>query len=96
VTIRELAQTYARALGVAPPFVHVPEGPVRFALRFLEPLASRAGVTLPLSSSGVDFFTFDRHFSVERARDELGFHSSIGLAEGAERAVRWYEDEGLL
>jgi len=96
VPIRELAETFARALGVAAPFVHLPEAPVRLALRFLEPLAGRAGLSLPLTSSGVDFFTFDRHFSTERARDELGFCPSIGLAEGAERAVRWYEDEGLL
>jgi dihydroflavonol-4-reductase len=94
--IRELAETFARALGVAPPFLHIPEAPVRLALRFLEPLARRARVVLPLTSSAVDFFTFDRRFSVERARDELGYRPTVGLAEGAQRAVRWYEDEGLL
>jgi nucleoside-diphosphate-sugar epimerase len=96
LSIRELAETFARALGVAPPFLRLPERPVRLALGLLEPLARRARIALPLTSSGVDFFTFDRHFSVERARDELGYRPSIGLAEGAQRAVRWYEDEGLL
>jgi nucleoside-diphosphate-sugar epimerase len=96
VSIRELAETFARALGVAPPFLRLPERPVRLALRLLEPLARRAHIALPLTSSGVDFFTFDRHFSVERARGELGYRPSVGLAEGAQRAVRWYEDEGLL
>jgi len=96
VPIRELVETYARALRVARPVVHVPEGPVRLALTLLEPLARRARVPLPLSTSAVDFFTFDRHFSIQRARDELGFEPSTDLPEGVRRTVRGYEDAGLL
>ncbi|HEY6459466.1 MAG TPA: NAD-dependent epimerase/dehydratase family protein [Polyangiaceae bacterium] len=96
VSIVELAGTYAAALGVRAPFVHVPERPVRWALRVLEPVASRARLSLPISTPAVDFFTQDRHFSVRRARDELGFVPSVDLEDGVRRTVRWYEREGLL
>ena len=53
-------------------------------------------MTLPLGTSGIDFFTFDRHFSSLRARTELDFHPGVNILEGATRTVRWYESEGLL
>ncbi len=96
LSFRVLAETYARALGVSPPFARLPKGPLRTALSLLEPLAARAHVTLPLGTTAVDFFTFDRHFSTERARNELGFRPLVELDEGARRTVRWYESEGLL
>jgi nucleoside-diphosphate-sugar epimerase len=96
LTIRELAQGVARACGVSPPFIRLPRAPLRLALSILEPLATRAHVTLPLGTSAIDFFTFDRHFSYERAKNELGFQPAVELAEGMRRTVRWYESEGLL
>jgi nucleoside-diphosphate-sugar epimerase len=96
LSIRELAETYARACDVSPPFVRLPKAPLRLALSVLEPLAARAHVTLPLGTSAIDFFTFDRHFSTERARNELGFEPKVDLSEGTRRTVRWYQSEGLL
>jgi nucleoside-diphosphate-sugar epimerase len=96
ISIRELAETFARACGVSPSFASLPERPLRLAVRLLEPLANRLHVTLPLGTSAIDFFTFDRHFSWERAKTELGFQPAVDLVEGATRTVRWYESEGLL
>jgi nucleoside-diphosphate-sugar epimerase len=94
--IRDLVQTIARACGVAPPFIHVPERPMRLTVRALEPIAGLLGVKLPIGSSAVDFFTFDRHFSWQRARTELGFDPRVDVLDGVRRTVRWYEDEGLI
>lgn len=96
VPIRELVETYAAAMGVRSPSLHVPERPVRLALRLLEPWAHRFHVPLPLSTSAIDFFTMDRHFSVRCAKEELGFAASVDLEDGVRRTVRWYEAEGLL
>jgi nucleoside-diphosphate-sugar epimerase len=96
VPVRELVETFARACGVAPPFIHLPEWPVRFGVSVLERLTRRIGVALPLGSSAVDFFTLDRHFSWRRAEAELGFRPRVDLDEGARRAVRAYEEEGLI
>jgi nucleoside-diphosphate-sugar epimerase len=96
VPIRELAETYAHAMGVRPPRLRLPEVPVRLALGAVEPLARVLRLPLPLTKSGVDFFTRDRHFSTRRAREEIGFESSVALPDGVARTVRWYEEQGLL
>ncbi len=96
VTIRELAETFARACGARPPRLHVPERPMRLLVGALERAAARMGVTPPVGSTAVDFFTMDRHFSWQRARSELGYEPAVGLDEGARRTVHWYRQEGLL
>jgi nucleoside-diphosphate-sugar epimerase len=96
VSIEELAGTMARAMGVPSPRIHVPERAVRLAVEIAERLASRLAFTPPLTRSGVDFFTFDRQFSWERARQELGWSPRVGLEEGVTRTVQWYRQQGLL
>jgi nucleoside-diphosphate-sugar epimerase len=96
VTIAELVTAIARALSVPPPRVHVPERAVRLAIRALRPAARAVGWTLPLDESGVDFFTFDRAFSIARARDELGWTPEIDVEEGSKRTAAWYEESELL
>jgi nucleoside-diphosphate-sugar epimerase len=96
VTIRHLAETFAGACGVAPPFVHVPERPMRLAVGAMERLGRALGVGVPIGTTAIDFFTMDRHFSWQRARAELGFEPVVDLAEGARRSVDWYRTLGLL
>jgi nucleoside-diphosphate-sugar epimerase len=97
VTIRELVESFALALGVTPPRLHVPEVAVRLGLRGLRPIAKQLlRRDLPIDESGVDFFTMDRHFSCQRAKDELGWTPQVDVAEGAREAVAWYKQRGLL
>ncbi len=96
VTISHLAETIASALGVAPPFLRLPEGLVRSAIRVLRPVAHVARRELAIDESGVDFFTFDRHFSWQRAKTELGFSPNVELDAGVARTVAWYREKGLL
>jgi nucleoside-diphosphate-sugar epimerase len=96
LSIRELVETIARACGVPPPRLHVPEVLARGAAGFLEAVATRAGARAPIGSTAVDFFTQDRHFSWQRASRELGYCPRVDLDEGARRSVRWYEREGLI
>jgi dihydroflavonol-4-reductase len=96
VTIRELACAFADALGGRPPRLHVPELAVRAALRALRPVAGALGRELPIDASGVDFFTFDRQFSIRRAKAELGYEPRVDVPDGARRAVIWYRQRRLL
>jgi nucleoside-diphosphate-sugar epimerase len=89
VSIRDLANVFAVALGVRPPRARVPERVVRVLVRALGRLS-------PLTESAVDFFTFDRQFSWDRAKNELGYVPGVEVEEGARRAVRWYEAQKLL
>jgi nucleoside-diphosphate-sugar epimerase len=96
VSIRTLAETFARAMRVPPPRPRVPELVMRTAVRGLRPLATLAGRALPIDESGIDFFTQDRKFSTARARRELGWEPLVDVEAGAARTVRWYEERGLL
>jgi nucleoside-diphosphate-sugar epimerase len=96
VTITELAETFASAMGVRSPTLHVPEALVRAGVGVVERLAARWSFETPLTTSGVDFFTFDRQFSCARATAELGWSPRVELEEGTKLAVRWYRLQGLL
>ncbi len=96
VTIRELAESIAAALGVTPPRLHVPEVVVRWGIAAARPFAKAAQLGLPIDESGVDFFVLDRHFSWQRAKNELGFVPQIDVADGTSRAVAWYRARRLL
>jgi nucleoside-diphosphate-sugar epimerase len=96
VAIRQLVETIASAVGVAPPFLHVPEVLVRGAIRAMRPVARWTRRELPIDESGVDFFTFDRHFSWQRAKSELGYCPRVELQTGVPWAVTWYREHGLL
>ena len=93
VTIDELVRSFARAMGVRPPWLHVPESLMRAAIK----VARRVpGLPLPIDESGVDFFTFDRRFSTRRAREELGFEPKVDVALGADKTVAYYQSRRLL
>jgi len=96
VTIRELAETIARAVGAPAPQRHVPAWTVRLAIRAARPVFRLARRPLPLDETGVDFFTCDRHFSRLRAERELGWAPGVPLDEGVRRAVAWYRQRGLI
>ena len=44
----------------------------------------------------VEFFRFDRAFSIEKAKKLFGYQPKVDLREGLERTARWYHDEKLI
>src|SRR5262249_50519354 len=96
VTIRELAETIAGALGAPVPTLHVPAAVGRLGIRAARPLYRLMRRPLPLDETGVDFFTCDRHFSWRRAERELGWAPQVPLDQGACKAAAWYRQRGLI
>jgi nucleoside-diphosphate-sugar epimerase len=41
-------------------------------------------------------FKVDRHYSIERAKKELGYQPKHGLAEGLKETADWYRANGYL
>ncbi len=96
VAFRELAETIAAELGVAPPRLRVPRPLAALGAAGLEVAARLTGRDVPLSRTGVAFFSEDRRFSTAKAERELGYRPRVGLREGVARTVAWYRGEGLL
>ena len=93
---RELAETIAAALGVPPPRWRVPRPLAWLGAAGLEAAGKLAGRDVPLSRTGVAFFSENRRSTYARAERELGFTPQVKLPEGVGRTVRWYREQGLL
>ena len=93
---RELAETIAAALGVPPPRRRVPVPLAWLGAAGLEAAGKLLGRDVPLSRTGVAFFSENRRSTYAKAERELGFVPRVELREGVERTVGWYRGEGLL
>lgn len=96
VSFRELAETIAAELGVSPPRLRVPKAFALLGAAGLEVAGNLTGRDIPLSRTGVAFFSEDRRFTTAKAERELDYHPRVDLAEGIARTVAWYRAQGLL
>ncbi|MBB5716866.1 NAD-dependent epimerase/dehydratase family protein [Sphingomonas aerophila] len=94
--LRAYIGTAAAALGVPPPRIKVPYAAVNVAARLCEALCNRIGVEPPLHRRRLTFFKHNRAFSIDHARELLGYDPQTDLAEGFRRTVEWYREQGLL
>jgi nucleoside-diphosphate-sugar epimerase len=95
-TLEELVGLIASELGSRPPRVSIPVWPVWLAGALCELVCVPLRVEPPLYRRRVEFFTKSRAFDASRARQELGFHPKVDLAEGIHRTAVWYREKGLL
>jgi nucleoside-diphosphate-sugar epimerase len=96
ITFRELAETIAAELGVPPPRLALPKSLVWLGAAGMESIATRLGRSVPLSRSGVAFFSESRRASIAKAKEQLGYDPQVGITEGVARSVAWYREQGLL
>jgi dihydroflavonol-4-reductase len=96
VTFRELGETIAGALEVAPPRWSLPRPLAWKGAAALEAAGKALGFRPPLSRTAVAFFSEDRRFSWAKAEQELVYRPAIELAEGVRRSVAWYRQQGWL
>jgi nucleoside-diphosphate-sugar epimerase len=96
LTFHELAETIAKALGVPPPRWHIPVPLAQVGAAALELAGKLTGRPVPLSRTGVAFFSENRRSTSAKAERELGFVPLFDLEEGISRTVAWYREQGLL
>ena len=93
---RELAETIAAELGAPSPRLRVPVPLAWLGAAGLEAAGTLLGRDVPLSRTGVAFFSESRRSTYARAERELGFTPQVDLREGVARTVAWYRAEGLI
>jgi len=96
VTVRELYQIIASALGVSPRRVRIPKLAAYGAAGLMELAGKIMGRDMPLTLSRVRFFTENRAFQSDLANKTFGYFPRYSLEEGIAETVRWYRDKGLL
>jgi nucleoside-diphosphate-sugar epimerase len=95
-TLNELVQTIAEALGVQLTIRHLPFWPLWTAALACELLYKPFPGDPPLFRRRVDWFRQNRAFSVNKAKEELGYQPRVGLKEGLTATAQWYRDHGYL
>ncbi len=96
LTFQELGDTIALALNVRRPWLNLPKPLAWLGAFMLEAAAKVTGKTPPLSRTGVAFFSENRYFSWEKARNELGYSPLYDLEKGVRETVMWYKKNHLL
>ncbi|HEX7737349.1 MAG TPA: NAD-dependent epimerase/dehydratase family protein [Ktedonobacteraceae bacterium] len=96
VTIHQLANSIARALGRNLPGGSIPLWLANLASDIFSITPGTQGEQAPLTRSRVNFLTHSRVYDISRARSELGYAPTIDMDEGLKLTAAWYEKNHLL
>jgi nucleoside-diphosphate-sugar epimerase len=94
--IKELVKKVAQAMGIDVRIIHLPFRPMWLAAVLCESVCTPLKISPPLFRRRVDWYRQVRAFSIDKARNELGYRPAVGIDEGLARTYRWYLDNGYL
>lgn len=91
-TLREVVETFAAALGKTPRFLTVPYALGYPLARAVSALGGRLSLPVPspLRWEVVKAMGHHRHFSIAKAREELGYEPKTSLEKGLGETLAWY------
>ncbi|MFK7803669.1 MAG: NAD-dependent epimerase/dehydratase family protein [Anaerolineae bacterium] len=96
ITLNQLVQMVAEIVGVKPPKLRLPVMPLYYAGHLCEIVCKPFGISPPLYRRRVDFFRNSRSFSINKAREKLGFSPQVSYVDGLRRTADWYRKMGYL
>ena len=96
VTLNKLVSLVAAATTSPHRTWKLPMWPLMAAATMCEFACKPVGIEPPLHRRRAAFFTKNRAFSIERARQAIGYEPQIGLAVGLGRTADWYLKNKLL
>lgn len=94
--LREMIAAIARQLRVPPPRFRLPLWPVDHLAWACELACRPFNFEPPLHRRRMSFFRNNRAFSIDKAKQLLGYVPRVGLESGLEKTITWYETNGLL
>jgi len=96
LTLNELCCLIAKELKVSPPKLYVPMAPVLALATLCEKICVPLGIEPPLHRRRVSFFQNNRAFSIDKAKQILGYQPQFSLEEGIQKTIQWYQTQGWL
>ena len=96
VTVGELGERIAQAMGRPAPTTAIPRGLAMAAGAIFEAVYTPLRRDPPLSRARVRTMTENRVYAIERAERLLGFRPAVPLSDGLAATVAWYRSQGLL
>lgn len=95
-TLNDLVRAVGRSLGKEVKIIHLPFRPLWLAAVVVEFAFKPFKIAPPLFRRRVDWFRQVRAFSIEKAREELGYQPKVGLEEGLQKTAEWYREKGYI
>lgn len=96
VTLKDLVRLVAKATNAKPPRWQLPIWPLMTAAAVCEWVCKPFGVEPPLHRRRAAFFTKDRAFSIDRAKQVIGYQPKVNLETGLQHTADWYFRQNLL
>jgi nucleoside-diphosphate-sugar epimerase len=94
VTLNELAGEIAAVVGVKEPSLKLPRAPVWLGCVLLEAGAKAFKFKPPFTRRSLKFYTGNTAFSIQKAREIIGFDPLVDLKEGLQRTYDWLSSNG--
>jgi len=89
-----LRKQIQNALGIWRFPLYIPERAALWAASLVEFLFTKIGRVPPVTRKNIESTLTDRTFSIEKARNELGFTPGVDVTEGILDTVEWYKKHG--
>ncbi len=96
ITVDDLCRKVAEAAGVALFPFRPPVWAVRGPAWMVGKLWAAFGLDPPIDHRKADFFTINRAYSIQRAKDELDWTPTISFDDGIRQTIAWYREQGQL
>jgi nucleoside-diphosphate-sugar epimerase len=96
VTTKEMAAVIAARMETTIPGYRVPISPLLFLAYLMEKTCQPFGIKPPIYRRRMDFFRKNFAYSLEKAKDILGFQPKISFSEGIALTAAWYRSMNLL
>ncbi len=96
IRLNEIVDIIARLLDRPTWKLHLPAAPFQLAGTICEKICIPLGIEPPIYRRRVDFFTKSRAFSIDKARNLLGWEPQYNYEKGLAATVDWYRAEHLL
>ena len=96
VTLNEMTEIIADAVGTRPPRLRFPVMPLYYLGYLFELAYQPFGAEPPLYRRRVDFFRKDRAFVIDKAKEELGYNPVVSTREGFMKTAAWYKENGYI
>jgi len=97
-SLREFVDLLSELLDLPPATRHLPPA-LAWAICYALELASwaaRSKTTPPLNVTRMKFLYYNQHYSIEKARRELGYAPTFDYSRGLRQSVQWARRAGLL
>lgn len=97
-SLNELSKLIAQEFNVNPPKVHIPYLPVYTLAALTEGIYKLFKIKKqpPIFKRRVAFFKKNRAFSIEKARNILGYEPKVDMKTGIHLTAQWYLDNGFI